>query len=189
MVFTTLSHAPWPWWAQRRSVGAACKGRCARRLWARRRRSRLRWRAGPHPGTLKMPTAGLGRRADAECRGRPEVNAFAAGLEASALDPRAAQRRRHRGRGAAAGQRAHRARCSTDAMRATMRRARRGSASPITLTLRDADGDGAAEQRYALLGEPRPALRAWRCSATPSTSATPTACWPSWLRRARAHRR
>jgi glucose/arabinose dehydrogenase len=74
------------------------------------------------------------------------------------------------------------------AMVATMRRAAALGESPNRITLlRDADGDGVAEQRHAFL-ENLPS--AWRWSATPSTSATPTAWWPSPTRRApRASRR
>ena len=129
---------------------------------------RRRWGATPHPPavgrapaipeakpqsipTLKMPTA-RGWAAGRKPAAAPglAVNAFAARAEASALDLRAAERRRAGGRGAVP---AGPVRNAFDyAMVATMRRAAAVGDSPNRITLlRDADGDGTAEMRGTFL--------------------------------------
>ena len=102
--------------------------------------------------TLKMPTAqGWAPGQMPVAAPGLKVNAFASRPEAPALDPRAAQRRRDGGRGVAVGP-ARREPCSTTRWSATMRRAAAFGVSPNRITLlRDADGDGVAEQRQTLL--------------------------------------
>ena len=106
-----------------------------------------------------MPTAqGLGRRADAECRGRPGSTPICRRAEQHPRWIHGCQRRRHRGRGAASGRRA-RAPLFDQCDRAPPCAAPPRSARTLTASrcCADADGDGVAEQRHALLEEPRPA--------------------------------
>ena len=101
--------------------------------------------------TLKMPTArGWAPGQTPVAAPGLKVNAFATGLKHPALDPRAAQWRRHRRRGAVP---AGPVKSVFDyAMVSTMRRAAAVGVSPNRITLlRDADGDGVAETREAFL--------------------------------------
>ena len=102
--------------------------------------------------TLKMPTAkGWSAGTDAGGRARTQGQRVRDRSQASALDPRAAQRRRAGRRGADPA-RSRSSRSSTTPCVSTMQRAAAVGASPNRITLlRDADGDGVAEIREVFL--------------------------------------